>query len=338
VSPANSGQFVHRDLKKAGCTTFCDGRALLDEPWCSEFIDEVFALPRASRQPAGDQGRELSGATRDINRLATASIDYDVELVAPAPRDIRGPGRGGETKARISRQVACAPTREFRGIRIPTFVHCLNTTGSRRGFLRDVPAVRFKPRKRASALGSRSARTPTEVWQRIEDLGDMPSNYLLEQRSPGEISRRFDSYPRETWGSLSASLWLSCSSHHEGGIFSDKQTTPREIHYTRAARHPPGGSSPRLDFVRGVAPHGIIAGDRGWAVYFLEDAARVGGAHIADLVEVDGSEPLSQWEKGEIAQGGGRNGHTSHRDRPDRDLRGGLIVSLPARRSPNVRL
>src|SRR4029079_5370582 len=59
-----------------------------------------------------------------------------------------------------------------------------------------------------------------------------------------------------------------------------------------------------LGLVRGVTHTEFILGREDGKVYFLETAARVGGAHIADLVEAStGVNLWREWAKIEIAQG-----------------------------------
>ena len=79
----------------------------------------------------------------------------------------------------------------------------------------------------------------------------------------------------------------------------------------RARRRPRTGrcrrstapSSTALGLVRGVSHTEFIRGDDGqW--YFLETAARVGGAHIVELVEAaTGMNLWAEWAKVEIAGG-----------------------------------
>ena len=334
VSSYFKGNSFIETCKKAGCTTILlTVEHLLDEPWCREFIDEVFALPSFEDWPAVIRAVSYLARTRDINRLAPLD-DYDVELVARLREHIRVPGMG-ETTARYFRdKLAMRARAEFRGIRIPPFVHVLNHDRVRR-FLRDVPAPwMFKPRSEASSLGIKKCTHPDEVWQRIEDLGDLQSNYLIEQMIAGEIYH-VDSIVSE--GDVVFAephrYWLSLFDvTHEGGIFSTR-TTPREDPSTRALLDINQEILTKLDFVRGVAHTEFIRGAADGQFYFLETAARVGGAHIADLVEGStGVNLWSEWAKVEIAQGE----WPYEPPRPTRRDYGGLIISLARQEVPDT--
>ncbi len=84
--------------------------------------------------------------------------------------------------------------------------------------------------------------------------------------------------------------------------------------------------------MRGVTHTEFIRGRDDGKIYFLETAARVGGAHIADLVEAStGINLWKEWAKIEIAQG----------DEPyalpaRTALYGGLILSLARQEQPDT--
>lgn len=83
--------------------------------------------------------------------------------------------------------------------------------------------------------------------------------------------------------------------------------------------------------MRGVSHSEYILGEDGtW--YFLETSARVGGAHIAELVEAaTGVNLWAEWAKIEIA--GGKAPYETPRFRPDY---AGLIVSLARQEWPDL--
>ena len=59
-----------------------------------------------------------------------------------------------------------------------------------------------------------------------------------------------------------------------------------------------------LGLVRGVSHTEFIVGHEDGRVYFLETSARVGGAHIADLIQsATGINMWAEWAKVEIAGG-----------------------------------
>jgi biotin carboxylase len=86
-----------------------------------------------------------------------------------------------------------------------------------------------------------------------------------------------------------------------------------------------------LGLVRGVSHSEYIRGKDGRLV-FLETSARVGGAHIAELVEAaTGVNMWAEWAKVEVA--GGKSPYAPPPFRPDY---AGLLVSLARQESPDL--
>jgi hypothetical protein len=86
-----------------------------------------------------------------------------------------------------------------------------------------------------------------------------------------------------------------------------------------------------LGIVRGVTHTEFIRGEDG-TIYFLETAARVGGVHIADLVEATtGINLWREWAKIEISQG-----ELPYRLPAKRADYGGLIVTLARQEKPDT--
>jgi hypothetical protein len=86
-----------------------------------------------------------------------------------------------------------------------------------------------------------------------------------------------------------------------------------------------------MGLLRGVSHTEFIKGDDG-KLYFLETAARVGGAHIAELVEAaTGLNLWAEWAKIEIA--GGKLPYTPPQPRDDYAA---LLVSLAKQEYPDT--
>jgi len=83
--------------------------------------------------------------------------------------------------------------------------------------------------------------------------------------------------------------------------------------------------------VRGVSHSEFIHGPDA-KLYFLETAARVGGAHIADLVEAaTGVNLWSEWAKVEIA-----GGQKPYQVTPKHNDAAGLLISLARQEFPDT--
>ena len=88
-----------------------------------------------------------------------------------------------------------------------------------------------------------------------------------------------------------------------------------------------------LGMVRGALHTEFIRGDADGRVYFLETAARVGGAFIADMVEAaTGVNLWREWARVEVADARGED----YRVERSASLHGGLLVSLARQEWPDT--
>jgi biotin carboxylase len=91
------------------------------------------------------------------------------------------------------------------------------------------------------------------------------------------------------------------------------------------------GVLPAMGLVRGVSHTEFIKGDDG-ELYFLETSARVGGAHIAELVEAaTGLNLWGEWAKVEIA-----GGNLPYAPPPPANDYAALLVSLARQEHPDT--
>jgi biotin carboxylase len=151
---------------------------------------------------------------------------------------------------------------------------------------RVAPPWLLKPRSEASALGIRRIEEPEQLWRILEDLGDEQSRYLLEQFVPGDIFH-VDSIVSEGEVKFQAVHQYGrppMQVMHEGGVFTT-HTVDRVSRDGRELTALNSSLAPSLGMIRGVTHAEYIRAHADGRYYFLEIAARVGGAFIADLVE-----------------------------------------------------
>ena len=328
------GNALLEQCKREGChVILVTLEPLLGKPWAREFIDEVFAVHSLTERRAVVNAVSYLARTRDIARVVPLD-DYDVEIAAHLREHLRIPGMG-ETTARYFRdKLAMRARARDRGLAIPEFVHVLNHAKIHE-FLSTVPAPwLLKPRSEASSVGIRKLERAEDVWKVIEELGDAQSSYLIERMIPGDVyhvdaivSERevvfaeVHQYRKPLFELL----------HQGGGIFATR-TIPRGTPIERALLDAHARVVEHLNLVRGVTHTEFIVGKDDGEVYFLETAARVGGAHIADLVEAStGLNPWREWAKIEIAQG-----EEPYVLPPHRKDYGGLILSLSRQEKPDT--
>ncbi len=241
--------------------------------------------------------------TRDIDRIVPLD-DFDVETAAALREHLRMPGMGDTTARYFRDKLAMRVKARDHGILVPEFVHVLNheriheftrTASRRRG------CSSRAPRRRRSA--SRRSASADELWPALEALGDRQSFYLLEQFVPGDIFH-VDSIVSEREVVFAATHKYGqppMEVAHEGGVFMTR-TVPRSTADAQALEALNRDLITTLGLVRGVTHTEFIKGRDDGRFYFLETAARVGGANIAEVVEAaTGVNLWAEWAKIEIA-------------------------------------
>jgi biotin carboxylase len=188
------------------------------------------------------------------------------------------------------------------GFLVPEFCRVLNYD-ELRDYMARVPAPwLLKPRAEASAVGIRKIETPEQLWRALDELGDNQSRYILERFVPGDIFH-VDSIVSERQVVFSAVHKYGrppMQLMQEGGVFTTR-TVDRASEDWQQLTQLNSQLAPTLGMVRGVTHAEYIRARADGRYYFLEIAARVGGAFIADLVEVGtGINLWQEWAKIEV--------------------------------------
>jgi len=322
-----------RECKRLGCRVILlTNEKLLDADWPRDSIDEVHTMPDLYNREHVINGVSFLARTH-IFDIIVALDDFDVEMAATLREHLRLPGMG-ETTARYFRdKLAMRMRARDLGIRVPEFIHVLNHDELRE-FLHRVPVPWvLKPRSQASAIGIKKIETAKQLWQAVETLGDQQSFNLLEQFVPGDIYH-VDSIVFEgnvMFAAIHKYKQPPMSVAHEGGIFAScslERGSPEEP----ILRSLNDKVITQFGLVQSVTHTEFIRGGDDGEFYFLETAARVGGAHIAELVEAaSGINLWAEWAKLEFA------GKAEPYRLPElrRDY-AGLIITLARQESPDT--
>jgi hypothetical protein len=297
------GEAFLRECKRQGCHVILLTREKLagrDWPWDS--IDERFLMPDLSQRLDLIYAVSYLARTRVIDRIVPLD-DYDVELAAALREHLRIPGMGDTTARYFRDKLAMRVQARDSDIPVPDFVPVLNYDKLRDFMERVPPPWVLKPRSEAGAVGIKTIRSPDELWAWLNQLGDRQSFYVLEKFVAGDvfhvdsiISERevvFSMVHRYGHPPLSVS--------HEGGIFTSC-TLPRDSEDAQALQTLNQAVARALGMVRGVTHAEFIKGQADARFYFLEMAARVGGANIAEMVEfATGLNLWAEWARIEVA-------------------------------------
>ena len=303
--------------------------------WPMESIAEIFYMPEYDGH--WDRTELLNAVshlarTESIDRIV-ALDDFDVELAAMLREHLRVPGMGDTTVRHFRDKLAMRLQAVSAGIRVPAFVHALNQDRIREFMDRVAPPWILKPRSLAGAIGIRRIAGEDEFRAAIGALGDMQSHYLLEQFIPGDIFH-VDCivYNREVRFAIASRYGRPpLEVAHDGGIFTTSIVD-------RAS--PLAGDLLRVNadvmrafrMVNGVSHTEFIRGEADGEIYFLETSARVGGAHVSDLVEAaTGLNLWAEWARVELA-----GGNVPYEVHPLREEYAGLLVSLAKQEKPDT--
>ncbi|MFZ1752383.1 MAG: ATP-grasp domain-containing protein [Caldilineaceae bacterium] len=327
------GNAFLRECKRQGCRVILITiEKLRNAAWARESIDEIFYMPEIVLP---DVTNAISFLARDrrIDRIVPLD-DFDVETAAALREHLRTPGMGDTTARYFRDKLAMRVQARDAQIPVPPFVHVLNYDRLR-SFMADVPPPwMFKPRSQAGSIGLKKVENSEELWRSLDDLGDLQSHYLLEQYLPGpvyhvdsivsekevvfNIAHRYGRPPMDVF--------------HTGGIFTTHTLdyNDSETQALFALNRQVLGS---LGMVRGVTHAEFIRSNRDGQFYFLETAARVGGANIDELVSAAAGINLwAEWARIELAHLRGE----AYLLPPTRQEYAGLILCLARQNRPDL--
>lgn len=333
VSSYEKGQEFLRTCKAIGCRVLLlTVEKLRDADWPRDAIDEMFFMPE--ELPTQDLINAVSFAARSqpIDRIV-ALDEFDMENVSALREHMRIPGMGLTTVRYFRDKLAMRARAKEAGILVPEFVHVLNYDNLRE-FMSRVPAPwLLKPRSQASGIGMKKINAPGELWPWLDQLGDKQSNYLLEQFIAGSVFH-VDSVASEREVVLAEAHAYGTppldTSHH-GGVFTTR-TLARDSADAQALLSINRDVLRELGFLRGVTHAEFLKAHSDGRMYFLEVAARVGGAYISNVVEAaTGVNLWREWARLEV--GAGKEPYHLPQTRSDY---AGAVVSLARQEQPDT--
>jgi biotin carboxylase len=238
---------------------------------------------------------------RNFDRIV-ALDEFDQELAAHLREHMQIAGMGITLANAFRDKLAMRTRAREAGFLVPEFTRVINYDDLR-GYMATVPAPwLLKPRANASALGIRKITEEEQLWRALDELGDEQSRYVLERFVPGEIFH-VDSIVSERQIVFAAAHKYGkppMQVMHEGGVFTTR-TVDRASSDWRQLTELNARLVPALGMVRGVTHGEYIKAHADGRFYFLEVAARVGGAFIADLVaNATGVNLWREWARIEI--------------------------------------
>ncbi|MGQ0814827.1 MAG: ATP-grasp domain-containing protein, partial [Gemmatimonadota bacterium] len=299
--------------------------SLAHADWPRESIDDVFMMPALYNREHVFNAVGYLARTERFDRIV-ALDEFDVEMAAALREHLRLAGMNESITRFFRDKLAMRVKARASGIRVPAFTKTFPYDDVA-AFLAAVPPPWvLKPRMEASAVGIKKFAGPEQVWQTLETMGDAQANHLIEQFVRGDVyhvdaividgklvlaeKHRYHKPPFEVYhgGGLFRTSTLERGSAEDRKLHKLTQTLAKALGSDRGILH--------TEFIRGA--------DDG-AFYFLETAARVGGASINEMVEAAAGVNLwREWAKLELAAAN----DVEYKVEREREEYGAVILSL----------
>jgi len=289
--------------------------------------------------PEGRTPLEVLATAMDIARYhridrVVALDEFDLEAAALIREHMRLPGMGESTTRYFRDKLAMRARAQRSGVPVPEFTGVFYHPDLV-DFMANVPGPwLLKPRTSASAIGIRTIYKPEDLWPALDELGEKQSHYVLERFVPGSV------YHVEgiTWNRellFAAPFQYGAppmQTMHQGGVFSTRRL-PTESSDARLLLEAHRAVIEALGMVSGVTHTEFIKSHADGGFYFLETAARVGGAYIADVVHfATNVNPWVEWARIESAALQGQDYALPEL----RDDYSGSIICLARQQEPDI--
>jgi biotin carboxylase len=276
--------------------------SMAEEDWPRESIDEIFYMPSLRTRPDIIYAVSYIARSRAIDQII-ALDDFDVETAGALRDHLRLPGMGESHARHFRDKLTMRTLAKAAGIPIPEFTPVFNYDRLREFMQRVPPPWLLKPRSEASAMGITTIRNADKIWPVLDQLGDSQSFFLLEQFLPGDVFH-LDGLVNEGKVIFAEAHRYGrppMSVYQGGGVFVTR-TLERASPIARSLETLNRKVLKALGAVRGASHVEYIRAEADGKLYFLECAARVGGANIAEAVEfATGINLWAEWAKIEVA-------------------------------------
>lgn len=334
ISSTFKGVAMMQQVKALDChVLLLTEEELRDKPWDYDAIDEIFFTPALARYQDVINTVSYLCRGRSIDYIVPLD-EFEVELVAMLREHLRLPGTGVTAVRQFRDKLVMRQSARAASIDVPDFVQIKNYDEIRE-FMATVPLPWvLKPRSEASAMGIEKINDPERLWRALDELGDKQSLYLLEQFVPGDVFH-VDSLivdGKIVFVSVQKYGAPPMSVYQGGGVFNSR-VIPRKKGDAPKLRKLNEQVAKTLGMVNGVTHTEFIKAHADGKFYFLESAARVGGANIAELIEFStGINLWREWGRLVIAQ----LRDEKYKLPQTKDLYGGLMMTLAKQEHPDL--
>ncbi|HRE79036.1 MAG TPA: ATP-grasp domain-containing protein [Flavobacterium sp.] len=277
------------NLKKLGNKVFLiTSEKLRDKPWAFDSIDEIFYMP--GQDIDWDLDMLLQGVaglmrTEKVDAIV-ALDDFDVEKATYLRENLRVDGMGQTTGRYFRDKLAMRVKAHAEGVPVPPFSALFNDEYINHFAETVSPPWVLKPRSEASASGIMKVHSKEELWEKIHELGGNRIKYLVEQFKPGAVYHcdglNFNS--KVLFSLTSQYLATPMEISQGGGIFRSANI-PYNSADDKAIKKVNEQVMKAFGMKHGATHTEFIKCNEDGKIYFLETSSRVGGAHLAEMVE-----------------------------------------------------
>jgi ATP-grasp domain len=306
---------------------------LKEAGWPAAALDAFHWLPDFEDRQRVLHGVSWLARTRDIARIV-ALDEFDLELAASLREHLRLPGMG-ETAVRFVRdKLAMRERAAAFGVAVPRFTGLFNDDAVASFLSRVAPPWVLKPRTEAAAIGIRRIDEAAHLTAALDELGDRRSHFLLESYVKGPVYH-VDSVAaggEVRFAAVSRYASPPFDVVHAGGLFCSA-IVERGSADERALLESNVAVTAALGIERGALHTEFIRSEADGRFMFLETAARVGGANIAEMVEAaTGVNLWREWARVEVAD---LRGEPYQAPEPRNDY-AGILISLARQERPDT--
>lgn len=337
ISSYFKGNDFLRGAKAAGAKVyFLTSKKLEHKPWAREAIDEIFFVNQGENNewhmPDVISGLAWLMRNHKIDRIV-ALDDFDVEKGAELREHFRIPGMGQTTARHFRDKLAMRMKAQEEGILVPPFSALFNDEQINQFADKTPTPWIVKPRFQASATGMKKVHSKEELWAHLDSLGGERHNFLVEQFKPGDVYHvdALSEGGKIVFARASQYLAPPFDVAHGGGIFRSAvvpfgSKDEKQLHKATSNVMTAFGMQYSASHTEFIKSH-----DDG-KFYFLETSSRVGGAHLAEMVEYSsGINIWYEWARLEVAVATGEQYSLPKIN----SLYAGIIVSLTRQEWPD---
>src|SRR4029078_434671 len=281
-----------RECKAHGCRVILVTKEkVLNEDWPRESLDDLIAVPNDAGPPLFIDLLAFLGRKMKIDRVV-ALEEFDVVTAALMREHLCLPGVSSSGAKVFRDKLSMAVQSRRAGIDVPDFVPLVNVEEVDE-FMQRVPGPWvIKPRSDVSAIGIRKVSEPEEVRSAMHEMSERAilreraSYYVLARFVAGEVFH-VDSVVNDgkvVFAGTNQYGRPPMQVAHQGGAYISR-TLERGSDDERALCDENKKLVKALGLERGATHAEFIKSADDGKFYFLEIAARVGGAYIADALQ-----------------------------------------------------